>query len=341
LIAAAKNRQFREEKEAAESLAAEEDRVFRTHSEKTPQSLRQARCLNELAKPFAAWTPITLDTVTSHHNTVAPGLFYGIEFPWSEAMLIKFGPAWLTKAFHAAGTLHELNCVVELIPESTIKITAGNNGGKFLFEVRYKRQTPDLHTKLFAKVPYPLTPQTKTDRLSSSVLKQPMDFSEINTYRLMEDNLPCEVPKFYYGDISNKTSNFILITSRIPYSDFGASGRRQLQPFEIEGPYDKCKDYDLRSSAKYYYGLIVAQLAKIAGYDHSGKLGEDKVISTLCNINPGPPEAFGVDHNAATGQPPVKIKALVETAVKFITETARCCSLLMCKRKHLRPSSEI
>ncbi|CAE7342362.1 unnamed protein product [Symbiodinium microadriaticum] len=119
-----------------------------------------------------------------------------------------------------AGSLEKSNRVTQLRVEN-IKVTAGNNAGKFLFNVRYANERPGLHTKLFAKVPisvpFQMTKETKQDRLSSSVLKQPMDFFEINTYRLAETTLPIPTPKFYYGDISNLTSNFILITERVPF----------------------------------------------------------------------------------------------------------------------------
>merc|ERR1712012_358526 len=114
-------------------------------------------------------------------------------------------------AFWKAGTLAKSNRVTKIIPEKKIKITAGNNAGKFLFEVKYQTNMANLHTRLFAKVPFMMTPAIKTDRLSSSVYKQPMDFCEIQTYRLLEAALPLKTPKFYYGDISNETSNFILI----------------------------------------------------------------------------------------------------------------------------------
>ena len=104
-------------------------------------------------------------------------------------------------------------------------------------EVKYERQREGLHRKLFAKVPHAMTKDTKSDRLSSSVLKQPMDFFEINTYRVAETLLPMQTPKFYYGDISNETSNYILITERIPYSGFsGKTVSGVLKPFKL-APY--------------------------------------------------------------------------------------------------------
>ena len=63
--------------------------------------------------------------------------------------------------------------MTKIVLENKIKITTGNNGGKFLFEVEYEKKDPNLHTKLFAKVPFAFSGVTKMDRMSSSVNKQP------------------------------------------------------------------------------------------------------------------------------------------------------------------------
>merc|ERR1719433_2054506 len=131
-------------------------------------------------------------------------MIYGMEFPWSAETLEEFGPAWLTQAFHATGVLDQNNEVTKLKLEKKIQVTGGNNAGKFLFEVDYKERTPDLHRQLFAKVPFPLSGPTKSDRLSSSVYKQMMDLSEINAYRILEASFPMKTPKYYFGDISNE-----------------------------------------------------------------------------------------------------------------------------------------
>lgn len=74
---------------------------------------------------------------------------------------------------------------------------------------------------------------------------------------MAETRLPTKTPKFYYGDISNETTNYILITERVPFVGLGGRKRRDVKPFEVEGPYDKCKDYELRSEPKDYYTLIM------------------------------------------------------------------------------------
>merc|ERR1719323_1394314 len=191
-------------------------------------------------------------------------MIYGLDFPWSEATLSEMGPDWLTQAMHTVGSLPEDNKVTKIILESKIKVTTGNNGGKFLFEVEYEKEDPSLHTKLFAKVPFALEGATKSDRLSSSVNKQPAELYEINTYRLLEASLGVKTPRFYFGDISNETSNWIIITERINFHDFNGNNfgkptketPKPLQAFEIEGPYDKCIDYTLRGKPADYYMLL-------------------------------------------------------------------------------------
>ena len=44
-----------------------------------------------------------------NHEKMAPGMFYGLNFPWTEEMLLssKFGAEWLTQAMHVAGTLSQ------------------------------------------------------------------------------------------------------------------------------------------------------------------------------------------------------------------------------------------
>lgn len=276
-----------------------------------------ARCKRELSRTPLKWEPITFDTVQNNHNKVAKGIFFGIEFPWSESTLLDMGPAWLTRAFHAAGTMDKDNEVTEIKIEKE-RITAGNNAGKFLFEVRYKWATPDLHTKLFAKIPFPLAGATQSDRLSSSVNKQPMDFFEINTYRIFEDSLPCKTPKFYYGDVSNTSSNFILITECIAFA-----GKPPLTAFKIEGPYVKCKDYDLGGTDKEHYLKLMKVHASIAAAHKTGKMGDEQTVSSHAMIRPSDPMLYGMRPDACSGQPPQSISNVLKVAIRFCADTAK------------------
>jgi len=210
-----------------------------------------------------------------------------------------------------------------IIPEPKIKVTAGNNAGKFLFEVRYAKQTADLHTKLFAKIPFPLQGATASDRQSSSVYKQPMDLFEINTYRLLESVLPVQTPKYYYGDISNETSNYILITERVDFSEINGKRNGDLAPFQIEGPYEKCKDWMLRGPDKDYYMLLVKMHAKIAGAHKVGKLGADSSLTGSLRIASTSGNDYGLNPSGPTGDDPKMVMNKLNSAVKFFSETAK------------------
>mmetsp|Transcript_32805 Transcript_32805/g.52327 ORF Transcript_32805/g.52327 Transcript_32805/m.52327 type:complete len:625 (-) Transcript_32805:164-2038(-) len=288
-----------------------------------------ARCAKELAKPALEWKTITIAVVTENHEKVAKGMAYGMDFPWNEDTLEKMGPAWLTKAFHTVGSMPKDNKVTKIILEKKIKITTGNNGGKFLFEVEYEKPDANLHTKLFAKVPHPLEGATRTDRLSSSVNKQPSELYEVNAYRLLESTLPMKTPRFYFGDISNETSNWIIITERIAFHDFDginfgppAPQRPPALPaFQIEGPYDKCIDYNLRGEAEEYYMLLTRVGAKMAADAKSGKMGTEELLSKSFRPSPDPKDVtkWGMNPNAATGEAPKQVDAKLKNAFKFIT----------------------
>lgn len=289
------------------------------------------RCERELERPAIAWQFISNQSVQEGHETIYQGMLYGIEFPWTESMLREWGPEWLTKAFHAAGTLPTDNRITSIVPDHTVKITTGNNGAKFLFDVEYKYPDPQLHTRLFAKVPFPLTGATFSDRLSSSVLKQPNDFCELNTNRLLEGVLPVRIPKFYYGDICNATSNWILITERIPFTDkagtnYGVPKCRKgpLPPYHIEGPYDKCLDHNLRGDPVEYYVALIRTGAMIAGMHKAGTLGGTAALGTnFIDMGSRPPDSYRCVADGPSGENPGILRHKLDHAIEFISSTAK------------------
>mmetsp|Transcript_20043 Transcript_20043/g.37693 ORF Transcript_20043/g.37693 Transcript_20043/m.37693 type:complete len:356 (+) Transcript_20043:50-1117(+) len=289
----------------------------------------QQRCKKELKRKVPAWKTITNETVTENHEKVKKGMIYGVTFPWTEDMLhsSEWGAEWLTKAMHAAGTLPAENSVTKVIPDKKYKITTGNNGGKFLFEVEYAIPDDSLHTKLFAKIPHSMEKETMSDRLSSSVNKQPMELYEINTSRLLEAKLPVKIPRFYFGDISNETSNWILVTEAVQFHDpapldFAGKTRdlpkEKLKPFQIEGPYDKCMDWCLRGDPAEYYLALLRDGARMAGLYKAGGFGDPKLVAKhfedMTNV---PQEAFGM-HPGCSGQPPNMLKPKIDMALSSL-----------------------
>lgn len=292
------------------------------------------RCKRELSKVVAPWKTITVETVTDNHTKKAKGMLYGLEFPWDEEMLhsAEYGAAWLTKAFHLAGTLPKNNKVTKIIRENELKITTGNNGGKFLFEVEYLRKDPDLHTRLFAKIPHAMDQEHKSDRLSSSVNKQPMELHELNSSRLLEATLPVKIPRFYFGDISNETSNWILITEQVPFEknealDFAGVTKGQpkelLKPFQIEGPYDKCMDWTLLGDARDYYLALIKCGARMAGLAKAGKFGDPAVVALhFANMENLPMQHWGMQPGCS-GQPPKQLKVKLDMALGLFSDTGK------------------
>jgi len=293
----------------------------------------QKRCKAEMKRQVPTWTQISIEQVMKNHQNLASGMIYGLQFPWTEEMLLspKFGAEWLTQAMHVAGTLPKDNKILK-VSADPFKITTGNNGGKFLFEVEYLHSSPDLHTRLFAKIPHAMDPATQSDRLSTSVNKQPMEFYELNSSRLLEATLPVKIPKYYFGDISNETSNWILITESIAFKDpkpldFAGTTRgapkEQLQPFEIEGPYDKCMDWCLRGDPKEYYMALVHCGARMAGLGKAGIFGDSthlrKYFEDFGSI---PKESYGMKAECS-GQPPNQLKTKIDTALSFMADTGK------------------
>mmetsp|Transcript_79528 Transcript_79528/g.170462 ORF Transcript_79528/g.170462 Transcript_79528/m.170462 type:complete len:725 (+) Transcript_79528:70-2244(+) len=314
-----------------------EDEGDNSEDELTPEEIETRlrnfvvdRCNAEMKKKTVVWTEIEVATVTSNENKVAKGMIYGMEFPWTENMVESYGPEWLTKALIVAGAIDEENKVKRLTMEKQ-KVTTGNNGCKFMFKVKYKFLKRGLHEKLFAKVPFPLEGVTRTDRLSSSVNKQPSELHEINASRLLESILPCKIPKYYYGDISNDTSNWILITECIAFGDkekmnFGQPGppKDQLEPYVIEGPYDKCADWNLRGNAEEYYPVMLRMGAKIAGMYKTGNLCNENVLrDNFTNMADKGYEFFPITLNNASGKMPKRVKQDVDKLIEFVGITEK------------------
>jgi len=143
-------------------------------------------------------------------------------------------------------------------------------------EVTYKFPFPDLHTKLFIKLPFAFDGKNKYDRMQISINQQPGDLAEVDSYRLLEASLPFRMPKYYYADISNETTNFILITECIP---FGDKNREHFAPYEVQPAYRKFFDAKQFKDPLEYYLEMTRRNAEMAGWYKAGKLGDHAAIA--------------------------------------------------------------
>lgn len=177
-----------------------------------------------------------------------------LDIPAHPAALRAHGEAFLTAAFRAAGTLGKDNSVTQI--SEFRECPGGSTGRKLFLTVAYEKPAPGLHTDLFVKFSRdfddPIRDQAR-DQLAPEVrlglLSRHPDF-------------PVAVPACYFADYHNDSGTGILITQRIL---FGQDG--------IEPMYEKCLDYKMPEPLA-HYRAIVANLARLAGTQKSGRLTE-------------------------------------------------------------------
>lgn len=178
----------------------------------------QVRCLDEWKRSPIAWAP------SPGPWKDAVGVFYGLRFPWTERTIKWLGPPWLTKAFRAAGTLTQDGEVTDLISVRSLGFRGAAE--RLLLTVEYGPGQVGMHKKLLAKVPLEDSERFGIKRSQLAQFQTPVGslpplrpvdyFAEINFYRLFEAEAPFRMPRYYYGDISDRTSKFILITEWVP-----------------------------------------------------------------------------------------------------------------------------
>lgn len=210
----------------------------------------------EALEPAPRTSRATLDFATflERHRSVRPGDHYGLGFPIDLAGLLKAGPAFLTAAFRASGVLSADNHVTEIATLDKLDIRGASENG--LLTVVYARGDPGLQTELFVKFP-------PTDVLHKFGLLRLLD-GEIEMARLShERELPVTVSRYYFGDYSADTGNYILITERVP---FGVA--------PVEPAYRKGYDHDVPCIQE-HYEVLTRNLARLVGAHKRGDLGPD------------------------------------------------------------------
>ena len=207
-------------------------------------------------EPAAPLPPHGLDfeTFKERHTQVAPGDYYGLDFPFTMDMFLEFGPAFLTQAFRAAGTIAPDNEVTGIVAlESLGKKGASENA---FLTVAYARPEPGLSEKLFAKFP----PQGDVYKFNLSRMAQ----SEIAMHKFSrEGTLPVQTAKYYFGEYSSHTTNYVLITDRIAF------GVDPIEPAHTKGWDHQVPDVEE------HYRVLARSLAALAAAHKRGALGHD------------------------------------------------------------------
>uniref|UniRef100_A0A7S4RGI6 Uncharacterized protein n=1 Tax=Alexandrium monilatum TaxID=311494 RepID=A0A7S4RGI6_9DINO len=214
----------------------------------------------ELAKTLGPYVAGEVGDITANH----PGAHFGEVFPHTPEQLKEFGADWLTRVFRLAGSVPEDNGVARVLSQH--EFLGGGAAVKVVLEVEYLRPSADLHTQLFVKMPLP--PDHKNRALN---IQLAFEGREVLFNRFYTKCLPFRTARFYYGDISMSTTNWILITERIAFAGEARRGER-LGPDEVEPPVRKGLDF-LLPDALEKYAALYRRAAMLTAWAHAGRLG--------------------------------------------------------------------
>jgi hypothetical protein len=182
------------------------------------------------------------------------GDLLGHDFPIHLEALRAGGPAFLTRAFRATGSLAEDNrvhSITQLEP-----FTGGSTGRKAVLRVTYDHPGPDLPEHLFVKFSRDLDDQLR-DR-GRRQMESEVRFGLLSHI----PDFPVAVPRCLFGEYHLESGSGLLISERIA---FGSSG--------IEPHHPKARDYEVDDLGAHYDALVSA-LARLAGSDRAGRFPE-------------------------------------------------------------------
>jgi len=214
----------------------------------------------ELAKTLGQYIEFDEKNVNASH----PGAHFGEIFPHTPEQLKDMGAEWLTKAFHKAGSLPEDNKVARVVSQRSF--VGGGAAVKVILTLEYEKPADDLHTELFVKMP--LEAEHKNRKLN---IQMTGEGREIFFNRFFAQCMPFRTAKYYFGDISMSTTNWILITEKIAFADSSRQGE-QFAPNEIEPVVRKGLDFCLPRALDKYVALY-RRAAMLTAWAHTGKLG--------------------------------------------------------------------
>mmetsp|Transcript_62697 Transcript_62697/g.178022 ORF Transcript_62697/g.178022 Transcript_62697/m.178022 type:complete len:529 (+) Transcript_62697:2279-3865(+) len=219
-----------------------------------------------------------------------PGEFWKIPFPRTPEELKSMGPAWLTKAMHAAGTLPADNEVVKFTRfqvkagDVTKEGTADENmwggaGCKVLLSVEYKNGPGDLTEGMFIKMPFEFS--GKNERYKNSITLASMDWSEVMYLNVLAGKTPVRTPRCYFADMNRSTTNSIIIMETIPYA---AAGTTDVGPGEFFPAAGKYRDWDIPNVVDLYYAHAKCLAQFCAFYKQASQVTEQL---DLCFVDEG------------------------------------------------------
>jgi hypothetical protein len=185
----------------------------------------------------------------------ATGDATGLPIPAHADSLLAAGPAWLTRACHAYGSLAPDNAIVAISHPAIFG--GGNSGQKLQLAVDYARPEPNLPRALFVKFSRDFTdPFRDRRRLELEAEVRLAQLSRLPAF-------PVEVPRAVFADFELASGTGLLITEQIAF------GTGDIEPLHA-----KYMDHLLPDPLAYYRTLLTA-MARLAGAHQAGRLSPD------------------------------------------------------------------
>ena len=203
----------------------------------------------------------------------------GLVIPAHAEALRADGPAFLTRAFRAFGSLAADNAVTRIAAFEPCP--GGSTGAKFFLTLDYAKAGPGLLTDLFVKFSRDFTDERRDARgrweMASEARFAPLS---------RQPGFPIAVPAAMFGDYHMASGSGLIITQRIAY---GAGG--------IEPHRRKCLDHQTLGDPLPHYREVVTALARLAAAHKSGRLGGE--IEARFPFDPASGSADPIRHDEA------------------------------------------
>jgi hypothetical protein len=176
----------------------------------------------------------------------------GISIPASADALLAAGPEFLTRAFHAFGSLPADNSVVGIFDVEPF--SGGNSGHKLRLSVEYAKSDAALDTRLFVKFSRDFADPFRDRRRYE--LEAEVRLALLSRHPAF----PVTVPRAWFADFDSGTGTGFVIYEAIAFGEDG------IEPCHV-----KCMDHELADPLKYYRATVTA-LARLVAAHKSGAL---------------------------------------------------------------------
>ncbi len=176
----------------------------------------------------------------------------GLAIPAHADALLAAGPEFLTRAFHAFGSL-PVGSRVERIVDAR-RFSGGNSGDKLRLSVAYWPPDSGLDEQLFVKFSRDFADPFRDRRRYE--LEAEVRLAQLSRHPAF----PIRVPHAWFADFAPASGTGLVIHEAIPF------GKKGIEPMRI-----KCMDHELADPLPYYRATVTA-LARLVGAHKSGAL---------------------------------------------------------------------